>query len=365
MTWVPTSYIRHSDKSLPSSVAPVERAQIPSAPPASFLAQPQNPPLCSFLLCACPAMPAPVHATCPSHPEPEMSQVRGEAATAAAHPEQGRQDGHLRSWRLAVVVASLCCGILLLGLDMNIVGVAVPRITTDFGSLGDIAWYGSAYLLAITAFQPLFGNLYKFFHAKAVYLVSLLLFEGTESNRKPAHFHSHVTHPCLTKTKTLLVGSVICAAAPCSAVLIFGRAFLGFGAAGLLQGALAIIGLSVQLDKIPLYQGIVVSSLGISVCLGPILGGVLTDHASWRKLAASFHSLSPIVLVTKLTESQDGAFGCMVPKFPEERVFQPCLTDIVPETCPSACVSSWWSSSSFASASPPTRPTGSWICVRS
>ncbi|KAI1853893.1 hypothetical protein JX265_012578 [Neoarthrinium moseri] len=138
---------------------------------------------------------------------------------------------------------------------MNIIGVAIPRITTDFQSLNDIAWYGSAYLLTITAFQPFFGNLYKYFDAKRTYLISLILFE---------------------------VGSVICASARSSAVLIFGRAFLGFGAAGLLQDALAIIGFAVQLDKVPLYQGVVVSSLGISVCVGPILGGALTDRASWR-----------------------------------------------------------------------------------
>ncbi|KAI1363649.1 MFS general substrate transporter [Xylaria arbuscula] len=162
---------------------------------------------------------------------------------------------HLQSWRLAVVIGSLCLGIFLLGLDQNIIGVAIPRITTEFRALDDIAWYGSAYLLTITAFQPFFGNLYKYFNAKVVYVVSLLIFE---------------------------VGSVICASAKQSEVLIFGRAFLGLGAAGLLQGALAIIGYVVSLDKVPLFQGVVVSSLGVSVSIGPVLGGVLTERVSWR-----------------------------------------------------------------------------------
>ncbi|PQE23830.1 efflux pump antibiotic resistance protein [Rutstroemia sp. NJR-2017a BBW] len=139
-------------------------------------------------------------------------------------------------------------------LDMNIIGVAIPKIITQFNSLDDVAWYGSAYLLAITAFQPLFGNLYKYFNAKPGSITTNLL---------------------------ALVGSIVCAVATKSSVLIFGRAFLGLGAAGLLQGALAIIGYSVRLDKVPLYQGIVVSALGVSVCIGPVLGGVLTDHVTW------------------------------------------------------------------------------------
>ncbi|KAI6088863.1 MFS general substrate transporter [Hypoxylon rubiginosum] len=177
------------------------------------------------------------------------------AENIEGQPPPAAKDEYLRSWRLVVVIGSLCLGIFLLGLDMNIIGVAIPRITTDFKSLEDIAWYGSAYLLTITAFQPFFGNLYKYFNAKMVYLVSLVLFE---------------------------VGSVVCASAQSSSILIFGRAFLGFGAAGLLQGALAIIGYAVRLDKVPLFQGVVVSSLGISVCVGPVLGGVLTDYTTWR-----------------------------------------------------------------------------------
>lgn len=85
---------------------------------------------------------------------------------------------YLSSWRLSIVIGSLCLGIFLLGLDMNIIGVAIPKITSDFKSLEDIAWYGSAYLLAITAFQPSFGNLYKYFDVKLVYLSSIAIFEG-------------------------------------------------------------------------------------------------------------------------------------------------------------------------------------------
>ncbi|KAM7219719.1 Major facilitator superfamily domain containing protein [Rhypophila decipiens] len=163
--------------------------------------------------------------------------------------------GTLESWRLAIVIGSLCLGVFLFGLDTTIIATAIPQITTEFRSLADVSWYGSAYLLTLTAFQPLFGNLYKYFNGKVVYLVSLVVFEA---------------------------GSVVCAAAPNSTALILGRAILGLGAAGLLQGALAIIGYVVRLDKVPLFIGIVVGFMGISTCVGPILGGVLTQYATWR-----------------------------------------------------------------------------------
>ncbi|GME24191.1 hypothetical protein EAF04_007999 [Neofusicoccum parvum] len=162
---------------------------------------------------------------------------------------------YLRSWRLVVVIASLCLGTFLVALDINIIGTAVPRITSDFDSLNDLAWYGSAYLLAVTALQPALGTVYKFFDVKATYLTSIVLFEA---------------------------GSIVCAAAPNSTSFIVGRAVAGIGAAGLFQGALGIIGYTVALEKRPLYMGVVISVFGISVCVGPVLGGVLTDHASWR-----------------------------------------------------------------------------------
>ena len=87
---------------------------------------------------------------------------------------------YLTSWRLAIVIASLGLSTCLVALDTSIIGVAVPKISTVFSSLDDIAWYGSAYLLTVTAFQPTFGNLYKFFNVKAVFLASIVIFEGNK-----------------------------------------------------------------------------------------------------------------------------------------------------------------------------------------
>ncbi|TPR06112.1 putative integral membrane protein [Aspergillus niger] len=65
-------------------------------------------------------------------------------------------------------------------------------------------------------------------------------------------------------------------------MFIVGRAVAGLGAAGVLQGALSIIGQVVQLEKRPLYMGIVISVFVITVCVGPPLGGAFTQHATWR-----------------------------------------------------------------------------------
>jgi MFS family permease len=111
------------------------------------------------------------------------------------------------------------------------------------------------------------------------------------------------------------VGSTTCASAPTSNILIFGRALLGVGAAGLLQGALAIISYAVPLDKVPAYQGIVIGAMGISVCVGPVIGGALTQYATWRAyiqiygLASSNGHVQMLMLTVSF---QDGAFGCEI-----------------------------------------------------
>ena len=65
-------------------------------------------------------------------------------------------------------------------------------------------------------------------------------------------------------------------------MLIIGRAIAGGGAAALFSGGMTIIGYAVTLRKRALYIALLSSMFGISSVIGPILGGVLTDKASWR-----------------------------------------------------------------------------------
>lgn len=85
---------------------------------------------------------------------------------------------YLSGWRLAMVITSLYLGTFVMALDTNIIGVAVPKISSEFHALEDVAWYGSAYLLTVTAFQPAFGTVYKFFSVQGTYRVCIVVFEG-------------------------------------------------------------------------------------------------------------------------------------------------------------------------------------------
>ena len=76
------------------------------------------------------------------------------------------KDHHAISLKLGLVIASLYLGTLLVAIDTTIITVAVPKISTVFKALDDIGWYGSGYLLTVTACQPSFGKVFKFFKAQ-------------------------------------------------------------------------------------------------------------------------------------------------------------------------------------------------------
>ncbi|KAH9236437.1 hypothetical protein K456DRAFT_1770540 [Colletotrichum gloeosporioides 23] len=120
--------------------------------------------------------------------------------------------------------------------DRSILATAIPKITSEFNSLSDVAWYGSAYLFTQCSFQLLFGKLYAEYSIKWIFLIGLAIFE---------------------------VGSVVCAAAPNSVVLI-------------------IITKSVPLHKRPTFTAAIGAAAGVSQVIAPTLGGVFVDKATWR-----------------------------------------------------------------------------------
>ena len=162
---------------------------------------------------------------------------------------------YLHGFRLALAVAALCLSMFLASLDQTIVATTIPRIASDFNSLGQISWIGTAYLLTSTAFQPLYGKFSDIFGVKKMLLLALIVFLG---------------------------GSIGCGASSSMTMLIVWRAIAGIGGGGLVT--LSLIGLAgvVVPEKRDAYMGAFGGVWAVSCAIGPLLGGVFVDHLSWR-----------------------------------------------------------------------------------
>jgi EmrB/QacA subfamily drug resistance transporter len=152
------------------------------------------------------------------------------------------------------ILGAVMIGIFLAALDQTVVGTALPRIITDLGGNELYTWAFTAYLLTSTISGPLYGKLSDLFGRRPIFLFGIGIF---------------------------MVGSVFSGLAQEMWQLIAARGIQGLGAGALFPIALAVIGDLFSPSERGKYQGLFGAVFGLSVLIGPAIGGLLTDTIGW------------------------------------------------------------------------------------
>ncbi|MFI5469972.1 DHA2 family efflux MFS transporter permease subunit [Streptomyces cacaoi] len=173
-----------------------------------------------------------------------------DAHSRAADPRAEHVSGNV-----LVSIGALLLGMLLAALDQTIVSTALPTIVSELGGMEHLSWVVTAYLLASTAATPLWGKLGDLYGRKRLFQAAIVIF---------------------------LIGSALCGMAQNMPQLIAFRALQGLGGGGLMVLSMAIVGDLVPPRDRGRYQGLFGAVFGATSVLGPLLGGLFTEHLSWR-----------------------------------------------------------------------------------
>ncbi|MEI8412915.1 MULTISPECIES: MFS transporter [unclassified Kribbella] len=161
--------------------------------------------------------------------------------------------------RRSLVLAICCASIIVVVMDISIVNVALPSIRADLNaSVSDLQWTVDAYTLVLAGFLLLGGSTADRVGRRRVFLIGLAIFG---------------------------LGSLLCSLAPGVGWLIAARAVQAIGGTMLNPVAMAIVATTFP-DRAERARAIGVfgSMSGLSLALGPILGGALVDTFGWRSV---------------------------------------------------------------------------------
>lgn len=164
-------------------------------------------------------------------------------------------DGTLQVRSIGLVFAALLIGETLSSLDQTIVATALPTIVGELGGVDHMLWVTTCYVLASTIGMPICGKIGDLIGRRGLFLGALALF---------------------------LIGSAICGFTPNMAGLIAGRAIQGLGGGGVMVLSQAIVADIIPARKRAIYLNAMGIGWAVPMLIGPLLGGLFTDHLTWR-----------------------------------------------------------------------------------
>lgn len=186
--------------------------------------------------------------------------------------------------RKVPTVLGLVLALAMAALEATVVSTAMPTVIGDLGGIEYYAWVANAYLVASSVSVPLYGKLADMYGRKPILLIGIALF---------------------------LVGSMASGAVPSGStwsmpLLIGFRALQGLGAGSMQPVAITVIGDIFDLEQRSRIQGIFGAAWGFFGLVGPLLGGFIVAHFSWRWvffMNIPFGILAAFLIVTSLHEN--------------------------------------------------------------
>jgi len=166
------------------------------------------------------------------------------------------------------ILFAVMLGLFLGALDQTIVGPALPTIVTQLNGNDIYNWVVISYLLTSTISVPFWGKLSDLYGRKPLFIIGIVIF---------------------------LIGSALSGLSQNMGQLILFRGIQGIGAGALFPIALAIIGDMFSPAERGKYQGLFGAVFGVAFVAGPLIGGWLTENASWHWI---FYVNIPIGIVS-------------------------------------------------------------------
>ncbi|KAF2798817.1 MFS general substrate transporter [Melanomma pulvis-pyrius CBS 109.77] len=162
---------------------------------------------------------------------------------------------YITGWKLHCTTLGIVLSLLLVNLEVTIVGTSLVAITNDLQGFSETSWIVSGYLVTYMGFNIVWGKLSDIFGRKSMFILSMAIFT---------------------------IWSAGCGASQTMTQLIICRAFQGMGGAGCYSLATVMTYEFVPKDKLGLYGGLNSIAVSLATLMGPLFGGLINNHTTWR-----------------------------------------------------------------------------------